>query len=327
MVKQGACFIILIAVTNIAIALPTAKVTIKVLNEAEQPIESAHVEVYFELERGVSNKDVDLTDEQGIFVASGSTIQNVGGCIIRKEGYYDSFCRGYSGTSVFTGITGIPGFRRWQPWNPTLTVVLKKIKNPIPLYRRVFGSENTDYPEHRLPKANEYVGLDLIESDWVAPYGRGVRSDFLFKIEKDIKSMFDYNVTLYLKFQNKGDGIQSYYTPADNTSQFRMPYQAPKDGYQSELVINKIDRPKVVERSTFRGDQNYFFRVRTELDEEGHVKSALYGKIERNIEFLRGITISPTAEIKFTYVINPVPNDTNLEMGSNLFGDRFRKRR
>jgi len=56
--KQSVCFIILIAATNTAIALPTAKATIKVLGETGQPIESANVEVYFELERGVSNKDV-----------------------------------------------------------------------------------------------------------------------------------------------------------------------------------------------------------------------------------------------------------------------------
>jgi len=251
----------------------------------------------------------------------------VGGCIVHKEGYYGSFCRGYSGTSVFTGISGLLGFRRWQPWNPTLTVVLKKIKNPIPLYKRVFGTENTDQPEHRLPKANEYVGFDLIESDWVAPYGRGVQSDFLFKIEKEDKSLFDYKDTLTLKFQNKGDGIQSYYTPADNTSQLRMPYQAPKDDYKEKLEIKMIHVPGKIYKSLYRDDQNYFFRVRTELDEEGHVKSALYGKIEGNIKFLRGIILIPTAEIEFTYVINPVPNDTNLEMGSNLFGDRFIRKR
>ena len=47
-------------------------------------------------------------------------------------------------------------------------------------------------------------------------------------------------------------------------------------------------------------DRNYFFRVRTLLDEHGNVKSALYGKIYGDF-------------MQFAYYLNPTPNDRNVE--------------
>ena len=58
---------------------------------------------------------------------------------------------------------------------------------------------------------------------------------------------------------------------------------------------------------------NYFFRVRTVLDEHGNVKSALYGKIYGDF-------------MQFTYYLNPTPNDHNIEFDPprNLLGGRRR---
>lgn len=53
--------------------------------------------------------------------------------------------------------------------------------------------------------------------------------------------------------------------------------------------------------------QNYFLRVRTELDEKGNVKSANYAKVHGDFEFWA------TSEMRFTYYFNPTPNDRNLE--------------
>jgi len=69
-----------------------------------------------------------------------------------------------------------------------------------------------------------------------------------------------------------------------------------------------------------REDQNYFFRVRTVLDEKGRIKSALYGKIFGDIT--SDVINSKTAFIQFTYCLNPNPNDRNMEFDpkKNLFG-------
>jgi hypothetical protein len=46
--------------------------------------------------------------------------------------------------------------------------------------------------------------------------------------------------------------------------------------------------------------RNYFFRIRTVLDEEGNVKSACYGKIYGDF-------------MDFRYYLNPTPNSRNVE--------------
>ena len=46
--------------------------------------------------------------------------------------------------------------------------------------------------------------------------------------------------------------------------------------------------------------RNYYFRVRTKLDENGNVVSARYGKIYGDF-------------MQFSYYFNPTPNDRNVE--------------
>jgi hypothetical protein len=48
------------------------------------------------------------------------------------------------------------------------------------------------------------------------------------------------------------------------------------------------------------------------LDENGNVKSALFGKISGNFKLYAG-TIKPHSGMGFDYYLNPTPNDHNLE--------------
>lgn len=62
----------------------------------------------------------------------------------------------------------------------------------------------------------------------------------------------------------------------------------------------------------------YFFRIRTELDEAGKVKSAIYGKIYGDFKLVgkkNGIK-----GVSFLYYLNPNLNDRNLkwDMQHNL---------
>lgn len=68
-----------------------------------------------------------------------------------------------------------------------------------------------------------------------------------------------------------------------------------------------------------QSEKNYFFRVRTVLNKDGSVKSALYGKINGQIS-IQGAG-RDTASLAFLYYLNPTPNDRNLEfdMQKNLF--------
>lgn len=77
-----------------------------------------------------------------------------------------------------------------------------------------------------------------------------------------------------------------------------LPHSAPEAGYVAERswVFSNIECPEHL--------LGYFFRVRTVLDEQRNVKSALYGKIHGDINIYVG-TRAPQAGVGFTYYLNP----------------------
>ena len=74
------------------------------------------------------------------------------------------------------------------------------------------------------------------------------------------------------------------------------------------------------ENDTRLDDKSYLvFRTRTEVDENGNLVSAHYGKIDGLWEFFGSMR---TASIQF----NPTPNDTNLEDAKTAEYSRMRQR-
>lgn len=315
MIKRNLFFLILILTSSSVLALPDAKITVKVVDESGQPIEGAKVVIGFRKPRGetfggiIGMAQSDLTDGNGLFTAQGATEPFVG-IGVSKEGYY----RSSTEYNFNYKQSGMPGFRKWQPWNPTIELVLKEIKKPIALYSVSQGVNN----DHQLilPGVDQFYGYDLIARDWVVPYGMGTHKDFLFKLDVlHYESWKSYDAILTIKFSNPGDGLISVIDKPNDGSKLRLPHHAPVSNYQSELVQRISRTPMKIDRS-FRNDQNYFFRVRTEMDDKGNITSALYGKIHGSIEF--GIK---KRNILFLYYLNPKPNDTNLEFDpkKNLF--------
>jgi hypothetical protein len=95
-----------------------------------------------------------------------------------------------------------------------------------------------------------------------------------------------------------------------------MPHSATKEGYQSALTWSYHNFTETSEPAS-----GYFFRVRTVLDSNGNVQSALYGKIQGDVKFYVG-TKAPRAGIGFQYYLNPTPNSRNVEFDpkQNLLG-------
>src|SRR6185369_13502251 len=90
-----------------------------------------------------------------------------------------------------------------------------------------------------MPKTGGMVGFDLEFGDWVATYGKGRTTDFIFKAEGYVKSPTDYDLTLALSFSNPSDGvIRTKFTP-ELGSAFKFPYEAPLAGYGSRLDSRK----------------------------------------------------------------------------------------
>ena len=303
-------------------ALPSVKMTIKVLNESGQPIEGATAGLTFSYTpTGGSPKTSSskgLTDVNGLFVGTGDSIQYFT-YWATKEGYYST-------TKKFrlSKITGIPGFRSWEPWNQTIEVVLKKKENPIAMYAVRMKSKDSKYLP-TFPFLDRFVGYDLVAGDWMTPHGQGTHRDIMFKFEKyHAKGRTDHHVKLTMAFSNEGDGLLSYYTDPNRGSKLRLPHHAPITGYEPQLVIDKHRTKTKILSGAFRDDQNYFFRIRTEKDNKGNIISALYGKIYDPIEL--GLFIgdkNPTGSVFFDYYLNPTSNDTNVEFDpkKNLFKD------
>jgi hypothetical protein len=287
---------------------PDAKMTLKVLNEAGLPVESADAGVGFTVDSKthVGSEEVavhGITNKEGEFVASAKTDRRVG-FTVKKAGWYPSF-----GTYRFKEINE----GRWEPWNPIVVVILKPIINPEPMYARKLRIE--------MPVADAPVGFDLLESDWVAPHGRGKVADFVFSLSRRFETWKDYYAEVKLAFSNDGDGIQTIPVPGESASELKLPRLAPEQGYLPEFATSIGRAPSTLGRDDGKAGRSYFFRVRTVLDEKREIASALYGKIDGDIRV--DAINSKTALLVFDYYLNPQSMSRNMEFDPkrNLFGE------
>jgi hypothetical protein len=212
---------------------------------------------------------------------------------VGKAGYY-STTKGYE-FSTF-------GDNDPQKWNPSETLMLKKVGKPIAMYAK---SVNLGMPVFDKP-----AGFDLMIGDWVAPYGKGVNTDIIFTAHLDQRTESDADYKLTVSFPKAGDGIQEFTVPdTEKGSGLRSPHEAPTDSYQSQWVQTRNRKPGQAETGNFDSGRNYFFRVRTKIDDQGNIVSAHYGKIYGDF-------------MQFRYYLNPTLNSRNVEFDpkQNLLG-------
>jgi hypothetical protein len=166
--------------------------------------------------------------------------------------------------------------------------------------------------EINFPEKGKAFGLDLMKKDWLAPHGKGIQADIIFELEE--KSTYNgsskpFDWRLKISFPNKGDGIQSWYGPHEDSDTLAMPRYAPTEGYLDSLELKEgRTEEKFFEK---RDDQNYFFRVRTITSDNGKIESCLYGKISDNIEI--NAIHGKAGSLTFRYFLNPTPLDVNME--------------
>lgn len=285
--------------------LRQAKVTLLVVDDNGMPVTDAKVGVGFQDSGGNYKGENGTTGGDGLFSASHECLYNIQ-YGAEKDGYYPSHYH-YTFTSR--------GSFRLEPWNPTLNVLLRKIENPVPMYVR--NSMNSR-KKIKIPVVGKDVGFDLSMYDFVEPYGAGVYSDMIFRLEKSFIDMENYDAKLTIKFLKSTDGIQKIKESKTDGNSFKLPRFAPENGYNRKIEIFKIKKPgeKLSESSEY--DDNYLFRIRSELHGEKIIK-AMYGKIRGPIE------IEPRrepTEVYLTYYLNP-DYTRNLEFDPkrNLFGN------
>lgn len=224
-----------------------------------------------------------LTDTNGWFAASHQDGSLKLVFQVKKAGYYDT-SMGYE--------LGLPG----QPYDPSKgnisqLLVLKRIIHPIPMYAKWVKSGP--------PILNQPVGYDFMIGDWTAPHGKGRTKDMLVTKEYEEKSPSDYYSKITITFPNDGDGIQEFIA-LKQESELRSSHEAPADGYQPQLAREVSAKPGQPSKFDYDENRNYYFRVRTILDEKGNIKSCLHGKIYGDL-------------MHFRYYLNPTPNSRNVE--------------
>lgn len=255
--------------------------TLKIVDESGAIVPEAEVIVYY----GQSHSISGPSDQNGNFAATHlDAVENLE-FEASQTGYYPYREEYHMG-------------RNYQPekWNIGRTIVLKKIIHPIPMFAKTVNLG--------IPASDKPVGFDLEAGDWVSPYGHGVQADFIFAGHRERRSKDDTDYKLSVTFPNAGDGIQEFSVPAyyldTHGSALKSNEQAPTNGYQPEWIQTKTRRPGKPLVTNWKLNRNYYFRIRTKLDEHGNVISCNYGKIYGDFMY-------------FTYYLNPTPDDPDVE--------------
>lgn len=289
--------------------LRTAKVTLVVVEESNQPIEGTNAGIVFETNRGLGRVGMNLhpinglTDSEGKFSAQHKNDSNYVHFGVEKKGYYFS-----SGEYRFKDRQ----LGRWQPWNHELKIMMRKIGNPVPMYAQKIDGE--------IPVVGKKVGFDLEIGDWVSPYGKGVVSDLSFFLGKNLNDKKHLNSELSISFREKFDGIIHLSEELENGSEFKLPRFAPLEGYQGTFTLAVTKEHGKGFSETFKRDDNYIFRVRSREDENGEFEKGMYGKILGPIKFAP--FRSKTAAIEFKYYLNPdFTRNLEFDPNRNFFGN------
>ncbi len=303
------CLIVMIA-TSEAFVYPRAKITIKVIDEESgQPLAGADAGASFST-GGWSPKhshDDGKTNKDGIYVANGKGIGiiHVGA---DTDGYYKSNMEyTFDHWESFTKV-------RHTPWNPTVTLVMRKKVNPTSMYaKRVFAEE--------VKVLDKGFGYDLIEGDWVSPYGDGNVSDLVFTVRKKTKEDQSYTAYLEVTFSNKYDGIYAYPIEENMHSELLLPSVAPQNGYVKTITSYSNSNNK--DLTDWNKDQHFYIRVRSVV-EDSKLTRAMYGKIYHGIKIGSYMIGTPDKDklpkITFEYYLNPDwTRNTEFDPMKNLF--------
>jgi len=193
---------------------------------------------------------------------------------------------------------------KWIPDNPTIPYVLKKKRNPIPLYAK-------NLTEGLLvPVLGQRCGYDFKIGDWKAPHGKGEIADIYFVVQVSEEPNGDFDSLIEVTFPNEKDGLIFFEQNRFKGSELVSDYLAPMESYKPQKNLRRFSRGGRITSEINKETGNYYLRLRTRVDEKGNIKSANYAKLYGDFMY-------------FTYYFNPTPNDRNLEFDPerNLFTD------
>ncbi len=294
-------------VRNALINGAKAKVTIKVVDEEGKPVTNAVAGAFFRMTYGENPGDTieGVTDNNGLFTAEGKTTDIVF-ISAKKDGYY--LGRNKFHASKEKKLDG----DKWLPWDVTSTVVLRKIKNQVPMCRRqVMSSIPAD------AKSGELF-FDLMIGDWVKPYGNGEIADLtaVFEYSENFSERFKCYETENFRFVFNGDKNGCYINEKIPNSEFETEYSASLDN----IYTNKLEAHSKIYVIT---DKQYLvFRIRSKIDKDGNVISAYYGVCKENFQLPLGFW-----DFRTKYFININENERSLEFDGDYSHSKRKRRR
>ncbi len=291
---------------------PVARIKALVVDDQGKPVEGAVVGLgtVLGLAPGSGNPDdypgtrnvKGATGGNGTVVLECASPTGMYGMSVRKTaGYYRDQGIDISFASSKNG--------RWIPWETERTFILKRILEPIPMRARWMDEAG----QMKFPELGRTCGYDLEACDWLPPLGKGRRADLLFALSGTYRSWEDCDLRLVVTTPGKGNGLAEFLTPERRSgSRLLSGHKAPEDGYVGK--VEKRYKQSKTKPQMNHGDpaRNFYFRVRTVLDEDGKIVSAHYGKIYGDF-FFYSYEPEPAAVHWLANYYNPTPNDRNVE--------------
>ena len=275
------------------------KIVFKVVDEEGTPVSGAKISVGLFLWSTDHNGVNGVTDRKGVLVVRGATVGDVR-YSVNKEGYY------YTHGGFY--IPRLPGASlkdgKWQPYGMEHKVVLKRIRNPIPMYAKS--------PRDRcyFLELNKAYGFDAMIMDWVQPMGLGKHVDILVEYRGEgLKDLGYREGELVLSWVDPECG---FYPVNYDGSEFKSPYHAQTNQSltTSITLFNRRDSTGIFTNI----EKCLVFRIRPRFSRDGTLLGSFYGKIYGSVRFSYS---HPGKQDKAGFGINiytnPTENDTNLE--------------
>lgn len=281
-----------------------AKITLKVIDSKGVPVAGALVGGGFYNHDDKGPRFEERTDEKGAVTLEGTCVGDLNFGVI-KEGYYNTGTTYWFFKNYFDCVKN----GRWIPWNPTVEIVLKERRNPIKLI-----AKSVDF---NLPLKNTEYGVDLLMGELVSPAGKGQVADIGVKCWGDKPYPPSRNFTnemLFVSASSDGGFIRKR---KDTWSEFLSDYEAPVTGYSTNFHLStKRSEAKIFENIELSESDYLIFKL-TRGNDDGGGKHSWYGKLCGPLIYGIKTNDREGAGIKFTYYLNPVPDDRNLEDEKN----------
>lgn len=216
--------------------------------------------------------------------------------VVTKEGFYTSY-----GTLEYRDMSWDESVKEHK-W--TRGVIKNKIAmKPVMRPRKLVSAGML---MKRPPATNAPLPFDVFLGDWCAPYGKGIRPDFMITCHETTNKVGVCVRGMSIRTENCVDGLLPRHI--DQWSKFKYDLSADENAkYQREVSKGRfLDADGNSERAADLEDGRYLiFRIRTQTNEVGRVVRANYGTIGESLDFQGDLTLN--------IHVNPVANDTNIE--------------